>query len=61
VDDDAFALRSVSKEVTATIERIRTWRGADDIEEIRRAARRKVAELCGSRPTVEVHLLRTED
>jgi ribonuclease J len=61
VDDQAPALRAVAADVAATLERIRTWRGVDEIEEIRRAARRRLAELCGCRPVIEVQVLRTDD
>ena len=61
VDDDVAALGSVAREVAATLERIRTWRGVDVTEEARRAARRRLAELCGCRPMIEVHVLRAEE
>jgi ribonuclease J len=61
VDDDIGALASIASEVAATLERIRTWRGVDEVEEARRSARRRLGELSGCRPMIEVHLLRAED
>jgi ribonuclease J len=56
VDDDDVSLRSVARAVARSLERIRR-QGGDPAEEIRRAARRELFELCGSRPIVEVHVL----
>jgi ribonuclease J len=56
VDDDDVSLRSVARAVARSLERLRR-QGGDPAEEIRRAARRELFELCGSRPIVEVHVL----
>lgn len=61
VDDDDAALAAVARDVAVIVERVRTWRGVDDVEEVRRAARRRLCEICGCRPTVEVQILRVED
>jgi ribonuclease J len=61
MDDDELARRQVARDVAAALERIRTWRNPDEIEEIRRAARRRLVELCGCRPVIEVHVQRTDD
>jgi ribonuclease J len=56
VDDDDVSLRSVARAVARSLERLRR-QGGDPAEEIRRAARRELFEICGSRPIVEVHVL----
>jgi ribonuclease J len=56
VDDDDASLRSVARAVAHSLERLRR-QGGDPAEEIRRAARRELFELCGSKPIVEVHVL----
>jgi ribonuclease J len=58
VDDDTYALRTVARDVLETYERVRHYRGIDLIDELRRAARRRLLDLSGTRPVVEVHLLR---
>jgi ribonuclease J len=61
IDDEPVALRAIATDVAATLERIRTWRNVDENEEIRRAARRRLVQLCGCRPVIEVQVLRTDD
>ena len=58
VDDDEAALRAVARAVVHALERVRSWRGVDLADELRRAARRALLDLCGFRPVVEVHVLR---
>jgi ribonuclease J len=58
VDENDAALRSVAREIAATLERVRNWRDVDLPEEIRRAARRRIGEISGTRPIVEVQLVR---
>jgi ribonuclease J len=61
VDDEPAALRSVARAVGRVLERAHRLAGIDLTEDIRRAARRELFELCGSRPVVEVHLLGPHD
>ena len=61
VDDEPAALAQVAREVAGTLDKIRTWRSADVTEEVRRAARRRLSELCGCRPMVEVQILTADD
>ena len=58
VDGDEAALRSVAKEVARAVEQFREGRGMDLAEHVRRTARRKLEDLSGTRPVVEVSLLR---
>jgi ribonuclease J len=60
VDDNPAALRSVATEVAETLERVRKWQRVDLDEEIRRAARRRLGEISGTRPIVEVHVMRLD-
>jgi ribonuclease J len=60
-DDEPAVLRAVAGEIAARLERLRRRGGADLHEEIRRAARRRLAEIAGCRPVIEVHLLREQD
>ncbi len=55
VDDEEMSLRSLARSVARALERLRRT-GGDPAEEIRRAARRELFELCGTRPIVEVHV-----
>ena len=59
VDDDAAALREVAGDVARAVGRFagRRHRHLDLTEELRRAARRRLERLSGTRPTVEVHVL----
>lgn len=61
VDEDADALRSVARVVARALVRARNLRPADVVEQVRRAARRELFELCGCRPVVEVHVLGPHD
>jgi ribonuclease J len=61
VDDEPAALRSVARAAARVLERGHRSSGVDLSEEIRRAARRELFELCGCRPVVEVHLLGPHD
>jgi ribonuclease J len=58
VDGDDAALRGITREVAAAVQRARRIRGADVDEEARRAVRRKVADISGARPVVDVHRVR---
>ncbi len=58
MDGDEAALRSVARDVTAALARVRGWRGVDLEDEVRRAVRRRVAAISGARPVVEVLLQR---
>lgn len=56
LDGDEAALRLVGKEVLGALARVRGWRGVDLEDEVRRAVRRRVADISGARPVVEVLL-----
>jgi ribonuclease J len=58
VDDDSYALRAVARDVVETYERVHHYRGIDLVDELRRAARRRLQDLSGTKPVVEIHLLR---
>src|SRR5690606_2772617 len=58
IDDEPRATRQLAAEIARRIERVRTQRNADIEEEVRRAIRRRVFDLCGGRPVVEVQLVR---
>lgn len=57
VDDDDVVLRSIAREVVAQLERVRHYKHIDLTEELRRAVRRRVLDVSGTRPVVEVQLL----
>jgi mRNA degradation ribonuclease J1/J2 len=57
VDNDPIALGAVAKEVARAFETFRGGRGAGLAEFVRRAARRKLEDLSGTRPIVEVETL----
>ena len=57
VDGDEQALRAVAKEVARAVETFRGGRGLGLAEFVRRAARRKLEDLSGTRPIVEVETL----
>ncbi len=59
VDDDEQSLAVVARAVVRALERVRSWRGVDLADELRRAARRALLDQCGTRPVVEVHVLRS--
>jgi ribonuclease J len=60
VDDDEAASAAIARAVARRLDRVRSWRGVDLEDELRRAARRAAQELSGSRPVVELHLLVAE-
>jgi ribonuclease J len=57
LDDEPELLAGVAREVTRQLERVRNWRGVDLEEELRRAARRKVCDICGCKPVIALHLI----
>jgi ribonuclease J len=57
VDNDDAALRAVAKEIARSVEAFRGGRGLALTEFVRRAARRKLEDLSGTRPIVEVEIL----
>jgi len=57
VDNDEQALRAVAKEIARAVETFRGGRGLGLAEFVRRAARRKLEDLSGTRPIVEVETL----
>lgn len=57
VDGDEQALRAVAKEIARAVETFRGGRGLGLAEFVRRAARRKLEDLSGTRPIVEVETL----
>jgi len=57
VDNDAAAQRAVAKEIARAFETFRGGRGTGLAELVRRAARRKLEDLSGTRPIVEVETL----
>jgi ribonuclease J len=57
VDNDTAALRAVAKEISRAFETFRGGRGTGLAEFVRRAARRKLEDLSGTRPIVEVETL----
>ena len=57
VDNDEQALRAVAKEIARAVETFRGGRGLGLSEFVRRAARRKLEDLSGTRPIVEVETL----
>ncbi len=57
VDNDEQALRAVAKEIARAVETFRAGRGLGLAEFVRRAARRKLEDLSGTRPIVEVETL----
>jgi ribonuclease J len=57
VDEDTNALRAVAREIARSVETFRGGRGLALAEFVRRAARRKLEELSGTRPIVEVEAI----
>ena len=57
VDNDEAALLAVSREIARAVETFRSGRGMVLAEFVRRAARRKLEDLSGTRPIVEVETL----
>lgn len=60
VDGDASAVRSLGLEAARAVEQFRDGRGLELSEFVRRAVRRKLEDLSGTRPIVEVTLLRVD-
>ncbi|HWZ91090.1 MAG TPA: ribonuclease J [Polyangiaceae bacterium] len=60
VDNDEVALRAVARELTRSVESFHGGRSLNLAEFVRRAARRKLEELSGTRPIVEVETLELE-
>lgn len=56
VDGHTAALASIAKDVAAAFARAQRIRGADPADEARRAVRRRVSDISGARPVVEVVL-----
>jgi ribonuclease J len=57
VDGDDTALRAVAREIVRSVESFHRGRGMTLAEFVRRAARRKLEDLSGTRPIVEVETL----
>lgn len=57
VDKDASLLRGIAREALKTLDRVRRYQRVDWEDELRRAVRRQVLDICGSRPNIEVHVL----
>jgi ribonuclease J len=57
VDDDERSLCAIAKEVALQFERVRGYKNIDLEDELRRAARRRVLDVSGCRPVVEIQLL----
>jgi ribonuclease J len=57
VDGDDHALRSVALEAARAVEQFRDGRGLELPEHVRRTVRRKLEDLSGTRPVVEVSVL----
>ena len=60
VDKDPGVLRNIAREALKTMERVRRYHGVEWEDELRRAVRRQVLDVCGSRPNIEVHILGLE-
>lgn len=60
VDGDESALRSLTLEVARAVAQFREGRGIDLKEHVRRSVRRKLEDLSGTRPVVEVALIRAD-
>ena len=60
VDKTPGVLRGIAREALKTLERTRRYHGVDRADELRRAVRRQVLDVTGSRPSIEVHLLSLE-
>src|SRR3954465_7814219 len=57
VDGDAPALRSLALEAARAVEQFREGRGLELQEHVRRTVRRKLEDLSGTRPGVEVSIV----
>ncbi|HYP90399.1 MAG TPA: ribonuclease J, partial [Polyangiaceae bacterium] len=60
VDGDDVALRSLALEAARAVEQFREGRGLELQEHVRRSVRRKLEDLSGTRPVVEVSLIRAD-
>ena len=60
VDGDAAALRSLALEAARAVEQFREGRGLTLSEHVRRSVRRKIEDLSGTRPVVEVSLVEAD-
>ena len=60
VDGDDQALRSLALEAARAVEQFREGRGLELGEHVRRTVRRKIEDLSGTRPVVEVSLVRAD-
>lgn len=57
VDGDDHSLRSIALEAARAVEQFREGRGIDLQEHVRRTVRRKLEDLSGTRPVVEVSIV----
>jgi ribonuclease J len=57
VDGDAHALRSLALEAARAVEQFREGRGLELPEHVRRCVRRKLEDLSGTRPVVDISLV----
>lgn len=57
VDGDDHALRSLALEAARAVEQFREGRGIDVAEHVRRTVRRKLEDLSGTRPVVDVSVV----
>lgn len=60
VDGDEHALRSLALEAARAVEQFREGRGLELGEHVRRSVRRKIEDLSGTRPVVEVSLVHAD-
>jgi ribonuclease J len=60
VDGDEPALRSLAQEAVRAVEQFREGRGLELSEHVRRTVRRKLEDLSGTRPVVEVSVIHAE-
>ncbi len=60
VDGDEAALRSLALEAARAVEQFREGRGLELTEHVRRSVRRKLEDLSGTRPVVEVSIVRVD-
>lgn len=60
VDGDAAALRSLGLEAARAVEQFREGRGLELSEHVRRSVRRKIEDLSGTRPVVDVSVVQAD-
>jgi ribonuclease J len=60
VDGDDAAMRSLALEAARAVEQFREGRGLELSEHVRRCVRRKLEDVSGTRPIVEVQILRVD-